>query len=359
MDTETETLANVSFAGCGFIGIYHVGVSACLKRHAPHLLQNKIGGSSAGAMAAVALICDLSLVDVTRGVAMLAHTANQKVMRAFNPTFSLHDKLKSMFVEIFPDDVAERARGRLFVSMTRASNKSNILVSDFRDKEDVIEAVCASSFVPMMSGWFPPRFRGELALDGGYSDNIPDLGGRTITVSPFSGDASICPAEHASSQLWSVPHGSGGSVHLSKENLFKLGNAMVPPDTRKMQTICAQGFSDAMSYLQSSEEIKCGQCETEICDMCTLKRSEASDQVLPSEITEVFDEIMELEANRKSSGSCILSLPSLLVSSVVQESGRQRLAVTRLLRTYVASALSLLSHMSPRPSIASCPFVNL
>ena len=37
MDTETETLANVSFAGCGFIGIYHVGVSACLKLHAPHL----------------------------------------------------------------------------------------------------------------------------------------------------------------------------------------------------------------------------------------------------------------------------------------------------------------------------------
>ena len=165
----------------------------------------------------------------------------------------------------------------------------------------------ASSFVPMMSGWFPPRFRGELALDGGYSDNIPDLGGRTITVSPFSGDASICPAEHASSQLWSVPHGSGGSVHLSKENLFKLGNAMVPPDTRKMQTICAQGFSDAMSYLQSSEEIKCGQCETEICDMCTLKRSEASDQVLPPEITEVFDEIMELEANRKSSGHLFLA----------------------------------------------------
>ena len=125
MDTETPT--NVSFSGCGFIGIYHVGVSACLQRHAPHLLQNKIGGSSAGAMAAVALVCDLSMVDVARSVAMLAHTVNQKFMGPFNPSFNLHEMLKSMFVEVFPDDVAERARGRLFVSITRSIELSTKL----------------------------------------------------------------------------------------------------------------------------------------------------------------------------------------------------------------------------------------
>ena len=37
---------DVSFAGCGFLGIYHVGVAACLKEHAPTLLDNnKVGGS--------------------------------------------------------------------------------------------------------------------------------------------------------------------------------------------------------------------------------------------------------------------------------------------------------------------------
>ena len=124
---DTETAANVSFSGCGFIGIYHVGVSACLKRHAPHLLQNKVGGSSAGAMAAVALVCDLSMVDVARSVAMLAHTVNQKFMGPFNPAFNLHEMLKSMFIEVFPDDVAERARSRLFVSITRATELSRKL----------------------------------------------------------------------------------------------------------------------------------------------------------------------------------------------------------------------------------------
>ena len=30
---------NLSFAGCGFVGIYHIGASVCLQLHAPHLLH--------------------------------------------------------------------------------------------------------------------------------------------------------------------------------------------------------------------------------------------------------------------------------------------------------------------------------
>ena len=53
---------HISFAGCGFIGIYHVGVSAFLKKYSSHLLNTKIGGSSAGAMCALALVSgDISL----------------------------------------------------------------------------------------------------------------------------------------------------------------------------------------------------------------------------------------------------------------------------------------------------------
>lgn len=52
---------NLSFAGCGFLGIYHVGVACCFKKYAPHLLLNKISGASAGAIAACCLLCDLPL----------------------------------------------------------------------------------------------------------------------------------------------------------------------------------------------------------------------------------------------------------------------------------------------------------
>ena len=378
-----ETEANISFAGCGFIGIYHLGVSACLKKFAPHLLQNKIGGSSAGAMCAVALVCDLPLENITRNVAMLAYQSNEKMLGPFTPSFSIHQIIKSTFEELLPDDVAQRVRERLFVSLTKASNKSNILVSDFYDKTDLIDALCASSFVPVMSGFVPPKFRGEFAIDGGYSDNIPDLGGFTITVSPFAGDASIGPTDdNFSSLLLSIPHGSGGSLHLSTGNMRRFGNAMLPPDTNKMELICSQGFRDAMNYLQSKHLIRCQKCcdenqfivisdlseENQHCDRCIEKKEDVKDEELPKELVDVFDEIREMESKREvvGLGTYILSLPSMLASSTMTSTtcfmtstvvtiSQQRRAVEKLLRITLTPIKTL---RKLQPSIQSCPFVN-
>lgn len=53
---------NFSFAGCGFLGIYHIGVASCLREYAPeHTIKNKIGGASAGAMVAALLLCEAPL----------------------------------------------------------------------------------------------------------------------------------------------------------------------------------------------------------------------------------------------------------------------------------------------------------
>ena len=60
-DDLTYSVMNLSFAGCGFLGIYHVGVAGCFKKYAPHLLLDKISGASAGAIAACSLLCDLPL----------------------------------------------------------------------------------------------------------------------------------------------------------------------------------------------------------------------------------------------------------------------------------------------------------
>lgn len=55
---------NLSFAGCGFLGIYHVGVAVCFKKYAPHLLLDKISGASAGCLAATCLLCDMPLGEL-------------------------------------------------------------------------------------------------------------------------------------------------------------------------------------------------------------------------------------------------------------------------------------------------------
>jgi len=330
---------NISFAGCGFIGVYHVGVSACLKTYAPHLLDNKILGSSAGAMAAVALICDLPLSDMARNVVSLASNASEKVLGPFSPSFNLHGALKEGWESLLPDDIAQKASGRLHISMTRLSDRSNLLISEFYSKSDLLDALLASSFVPMMSGWFPPRFRGDLVFDGGYSDNLPVLGGQTITVSPFAGDASICPIDE--SQIGSVlnlrlPQGSGASANISKDNLIKIGKAVVPPNTKGLQRLCCQGYEDAMRYLQTLDLIRCDGCSNrtsqsvsmdlskivpeKTCDLCEAINEEAQTKTLPLEINEVFEEAIDEEVKRSKGGvgSYILSLPLGVSSNIIK-----------------------------------------
>ena len=56
-----DTSMNLSFAGCGFLGIYHVGVATCIREYAPHLADNLISGASAGSLVAAGLLCNLSL----------------------------------------------------------------------------------------------------------------------------------------------------------------------------------------------------------------------------------------------------------------------------------------------------------
>jgi len=56
-----SSVPHLSFSGCGFLGIYHVGVASCCKEYAPHLVAQKVAGASAGALVACALITDCCL----------------------------------------------------------------------------------------------------------------------------------------------------------------------------------------------------------------------------------------------------------------------------------------------------------
>ena len=52
---------NVSFNGCGFLGVYHVGVACALNHYLKDMKFKNICGASAGAMAAVCLIAGCPL----------------------------------------------------------------------------------------------------------------------------------------------------------------------------------------------------------------------------------------------------------------------------------------------------------
>ena len=296
---------SLSFAGSGFNALYYVGVSAFLQKYSPHLLNGKIAGASSGALFALALASgDISLEKMTRIVLMLAYQASQNLLGPFNPTFKLHKLLVKIFEENLSEDVAERVSGRLCISVTKVRNMKNELVSEFQSKADVIEAVCASAFIPGMSGWRLPKFRDQVVLDGGFTDNIPAVGHRdnTVTVSPFAGDTAICPEDKSSFlKPLRVFLSSGGSINVSRKNLVRF--CKVPPNTEEMLEQCRQGWSDARRFIVSESLVRCETCsegEAAVnCEQCADITKEAGTETLPEELVKIFEEVRDMEVSRK------------------------------------------------------------
>ncbi|KAF4530078.1 hypothetical protein B566_EDAN001334 [Ephemera danica] len=318
------TKMNLSFAGCGFLGIYHVGVAVCLKKYAPHLLLNKISGASAGAIAACCLLCDLPL------------EARSKTLGPFSPSFNVQNVLLEGLLKVIPDDAHERVSGKLHISLTRVYDGKNVIVSQFNSKEDLLQALLASSFIPFFSGLLPPRFHGVRYMDGGFSDNLPTLDENTITVSPFCGESDICPRDSSYQLLhallsssfipifsgWIPPrfHGvryidgcysdnlpildentitvspfcgesdicprddtynvlqvnlANTSIELSRQNIYRFARILFPPNPEILSNMCKQGFDDALRFLHRNNLINCTRC---LAVQSTFTVSEALDE---------------------------------------------------------------------------------
>lgn len=324
---------NLSFAGCGFLGIYHVGVAGCFKKYAPHLLLNKISGASAGAIAACSLLCDLPLGEMLSNVLRVVGEARQRTLGPFSPSFNIHNILLDGLEKALPDDAHIRVNGKLHISLTRVYDGKNVIVSQFSSKEDLVQALLASSFIPVFSGILPPKFHGIRYMDGGFSDNLPMLDENTITVSPFCGESDICPRD-LSSQLFHINF-SNTSIELSRHNIHRFVGILFPPNPEVLANMCKQGFDDALMFLHRNNLISCTRClavqSTYVisetldeslefdpeCQECKMHRQEALLSKLPDTMVSMFEEAIDT-ANRglinwifKHRGMKVLSVLSL------------------------------------------------
>uniref|UniRef100_A0A3Q2QAK1 triacylglycerol lipase n=1 Tax=Fundulus heteroclitus TaxID=8078 RepID=A0A3Q2QAK1_FUNHE len=242
---------NISFAGCGFLGIYHIGVASCLQEQAPFLVQNArhIYGASAGALTATALVTGVCLGDAGASIIEVAKEARKRFLGPMHPSFNLVKIVRHVLSRTLPADSHQRANGRLGISLTRVADGENVLVSHFNNKEELVQACVCSAYIPVYCGLIPPTLQGVRYVDGGISDNLPQYEMKnTITVSPFSGESDICPRD-TSTNIHELRF-TNTSIQFTLTNLYRVSRALFPPDPMVMKAMCKQGYKDALHFLK-------------------------------------------------------------------------------------------------------------
>ena len=141
------------------------------------------------------MIAKVPFEEMARNIVDLALISSKQLLTTFNPIFNLSKLMRERMEEMLPGDIHLVVQDRLLVSMTKVWNPSNLAVNKFSSKAELLDALQGTSFVPFICGLLPPRFKGSLVLDGFFTDNLPVFDSNTISVSPFAGNASICPTD--------------------------------------------------------------------------------------------------------------------------------------------------------------------
>ncbi|KAF5919840.1 hypothetical protein HPG69_010774 [Diceros bicornis minor] len=246
-----EATWNISFAGCGFLGVYHVGVASCLREHAPFLVANAthIYGASAGALTATTLVTGACLGEAGANIIEVSKEARKRFLGPLHPSFNLVKIIRGCLLRILPAESHERANGRLGISLTRVSDGENVIISHFNSRDELVQANVCSTFIPVYCGLIPPSLQGIRYVDGGISDNLPlyELK-NTITVSPFSGESDICPQD-SSTNIHEL-RVTNTSIQFNLRNLYRLSKALFPPEPMVLREMCKQGYRDGLRFLR-------------------------------------------------------------------------------------------------------------
>ncbi|XP_036432381.1 patatin-like phospholipase domain-containing protein 2 [Colossoma macropomum] len=245
---------NISFAGCGFLGIYHVGVASCLQEQAPFLVENArhIYGASAGALTASALVVGACLGETGANIIDVAKEARKRFLGPMHPSFNLVKIIRARLYRTLTPDAYSKATGRLGISLTRVTDGENVLVTHFSSNEELVQACVCSAYIPVYCGLIPPTLQGVRYVDGGISDNLPRYELKnTITVSPFSGESDICPRDISSTNMHELRF-TNTSIQFTLSNLYRVTRALFPPDPLVLKTMCKQGYKDALYFLKKN-----------------------------------------------------------------------------------------------------------
>ncbi|CAN9516060.1 unnamed protein product [Ophioblennius macclurei] len=330
-----EVPHSVSFSGSGFLATYQLGVAQCFLTCAPWILRTapSVLGASAGSVVAAAVVCDVNLVAIRDELIGFAKQLKNFPLGPLSPSINVFNWLERVLHKHLPSDAHRLSSGRLAVAVTRLTDGQQIVISEYQSKEDVVQALLCSCFVPGYCGFNPPAFKGVHYLDGGFSGIQPTMplsSNRTLTVCPFSGDVDICPADPPCMMDLIA---TGVTLKGNMANSVRIFTALYPLGIEKVEQAFHNGYKDAIQFLQCHDLVpymmqtqkafgepqNCSQTADELTNDSKSSSERVSEQdcgkFTPVETTHLFSDVVnnEMAANAVSNLSKF-GLPAWLVS---------------------------------------------
>ncbi|NXD43066.1 PLPL1 protein, partial [Copsychus sechellarum] len=215
------------FRGVSFSIPYEAGVLAALQNLSPDILKSasRIYGSSSGSIVATAGLCGCNVGKGCRFLFILLMEYGLDCVQAsllrLIPGGRVPRLLRHILNKFLPPNAHELVSGKLHIILTRLHDWRSVTVSEFASREELIQAVVCSCFIPFYFGLSPPTFRGVRYLDGELAMWRADFVSRsTITISAFAGEYDICPKDGPAAFL--TFQLSDSILQISKMNMCRL-----------------------------------------------------------------------------------------------------------------------------------------
>ncbi|GFY90712.1 acyl transferase/acyl hydrolase/lysophospholipase superfamily protein [Actinidia rufa] len=251
-DVEAErgrkavTSPGFSFSAAGLLFPYHLGVAQFLIEKGYIKDTTPLAGSSAGAIVCAVVASGANMEEALKATKILAEDC-----RLRGTAFRLGAVLRDVLDKFLPDDVHIRSNGRVRVAVTQILwRPRGLLVDQFDSKEDLINAVFTSSFIP---GYLAPRpatmFRNRLCIDGGLTLFMPPTSAtQTVRICAF-------PATRLGMQGIGISPDCNPENRATPRELFNW--ALEPAEDYVLDKLFELGYLDAAVWAKDNpvEEI--------------------------------------------------------------------------------------------------------
>ncbi|XP_051180924.1 uncharacterized protein [Lolium perenne] len=230
-----------SFSAAGLLFPYHIGAAQYLLEKGYITERTPLAGSSAGAIICAVIASGNTMQEALQVTKILAENCRSK-----GTAFRLEAVLKNVLEKFLPDDLHIRCNGRIRVAITQLSwRPTGLLVDQFDSKEDVINAVITSSFIP---GYLAPRpatfFRNRLCIDGGLTLFMPPTSAsETVRICAF-------PASRLGLQGIGISPDCNPENRATPRQLFNW--ALEPAEDEVLDKLYELGYQDAAVWAEQN-----------------------------------------------------------------------------------------------------------